>query len=54
MIPVTDVARDEFVDVEFEFTPATKFETMRIKVVFEAADSAKVCRIKNFAGFALI
>jgi hypothetical protein len=54
LIPVTDVARDEFVDVEFEFTPATKFETMRIKVVFEAADSAKVCRIKNFAGFALI
>lgn len=60
LIPVTDAARDEFVDVEFEFTPvdangaAKKFETMRVKVVFEAADSAKVCRIKNFAAFALI
>ena len=60
LIPVTDAARDEFVDVEFEHTPVNangdpvSFETMRIKVVFEAADSAKVCRIKNFAAFALI
>lgn len=54
LIPVTDAARDEFVDVEFELNPGAKFETMRIKVVFEAADSAKVCRIKNFAAFALI
>lgn len=54
LIPLTDVALDEFVDVEFEHTPTNSFETMRIKVVFEAADSAKVCRIKNFAAFALI
>lgn len=53
-IPVA-TQEEDFVPCEFLLAPPTgAFEKMRIKVVFVNTDSSKVCRIKNFAAFALV
>ena len=69
-INVTEIpasaGEDNFASCEFKLVPTssqmggtddnpkTSFEKMRIKVVFTNSDSTKVCRIKNFAAFALV
>jgi len=47
---------EDFITTEFNLNPSELGEdvnTMIVKVVFEASDSSKVCRIQNFAAFGL-